>query len=112
MAVNINTGIINDELSINCPLHLRRVIFLPAQLESLLEQSLLPGELVVSDDASTDGTVQLLEAFKENAPFEVKLILTRSDLGRCKTLAGLWSYAGAAMLLYVMGKLYTFARTQ
>ena len=55
--------------------------FLPEQLESLMEQSLLPGELVVSDDASTDGTVQLLEAFTEKAPFEVKLVQNETRLG-------------------------------
>ena len=56
-------------------------IFLPAQLESLMDQSLLPGELVVCDDASTDDTLQLLEAFAEKAPFKVKIILNKKHMG-------------------------------
>ncbi len=48
--------------------------FLRQQLESFLVQSRLPDELCVSDDASTDGTVGIVEAFAATAPFPVKLL--------------------------------------
>ena len=37
--------------------------YLQSQLESLLAQTRLPDEIVLSDDASTDATMGLLEAF-------------------------------------------------
>ncbi|WP_410832883.1 glycosyltransferase [Paraburkholderia sp. SIMBA_030] len=47
--------------------------FLPEQLMSLAAQSVLPAELVVTDDGSTDGTVDLIERFAEHAPFPVRV---------------------------------------
>ncbi|QDU94631.1 glycosyltransferase family 2 protein [Lignipirellula cremea] len=58
--------------------------YLGPQLESLLQQSRLPDELVVSDDASTDGTVALLEAFAAEAPFPVRLL--RQNVNRGSTV--------------------------
>ncbi len=55
--------------------------FLPIQLESLLSQSLLPAELVISDDSSTDNTVKIVETFAEKAPFEVRLVVNDKRLG-------------------------------
>ena len=45
--------------------------FLQAQLDSLARQTLRPLELVVGDDASTDGTIAILDAFAKTAPFPV-----------------------------------------
>lgn len=47
--------------------------FLPEQLESLARQTTLPDELVVHDDGSTDGTVEVLSAFSTSAPFPVRV---------------------------------------
>jgi glycosyltransferase involved in cell wall biosynthesis len=55
--------------------------YLRAQLESLRGQSLLPDELVVGDEASTDGTWEILEAFAASAPFSVRLIRNAQPLG-------------------------------
>ncbi len=44
---------------------------LAEQLASLAEQTLLPFELVVTDDGSTDGTLSVVRAFAETAPFPV-----------------------------------------
>lgn len=41
--------------------------FLEAQLESLLAQTRLPRQIVVSDDASTDGTADIIDAFTYRA---------------------------------------------
>jgi glycosyltransferase involved in cell wall biosynthesis len=42
--------------------------FLSAQLESILNQTLLPDEIVLSDDASTDDTVAIAEAIAATHP--------------------------------------------
>jgi glycosyltransferase involved in cell wall biosynthesis len=55
--------------------------FLSGQLASLAEQTLLPTELVVCDDASDDGTWHLLEAFRHRAPFPVRLHRNANRLG-------------------------------
>lgn len=47
--------------------------FLSRQLDSLLTQTRPPDELVVCDDGSTDGTVEILEDFAHRSPFPVRL---------------------------------------
>lgn len=48
--------------------------FLHAQLQSLLQQTLLPTSLVISDDNSSDSTVDILEEFAASAPFPVHIL--------------------------------------
>lgn len=50
--------------------------FLPAQLQSYVDQTHPPDELVVGDDASTDSTLAVLEEFADRAPFPV--VITRN----------------------------------
>ncbi len=83
MAVSKNANRINDELSIalcTC----EGSFFLPAQLESLAGQSLVPGEVVVCDDASTDGSVDIVEEFAKKVPFKVKITVNGTRLGAVK----------------------------
>lgn len=58
--------------------------FLPAQLESYLDQTRLPDELVICDDGSTDGTASLITNFAKNAPFAVRLQINKKTLGSTK----------------------------
>ena len=51
------------------------------QLCSLSGQTSLPSELVITDDGSTDRTLEILRAFKEMAPFDVKLYVNKERLG-------------------------------
>jgi len=51
------------------------------QLESIARQTLLPTELVVTDDGSTDATLTILEEFAGNAPFPVKVVRNLTRLG-------------------------------
>lgn len=55
--------------------------YLHAQLASLARQSDLPGELVVCDDGSTDGTPAVLERFAGDAPFPVRVHQNPRNLG-------------------------------
>lgn len=55
--------------------------FIRQQLDSLANQSLLPVELVVTDDCSTDTTLQILEDFSKNSPFPVRVHRNPNRLG-------------------------------
>jgi Glycosyl transferase family 2 len=55
--------------------------FLDAQLASIAAQTRTPDELVVCDDGSTDGTVEIVERFARQAPFEVRLVRNEQALG-------------------------------
>ena len=55
--------------------------FLWEQLDSLAMQTLLPAELVVSDDNSADNTRALVERFAAEAPFPVQLLPPGPRLG-------------------------------
>jgi glycosyltransferase involved in cell wall biosynthesis len=55
--------------------------FLRDQLSSLANQSRLPDELVVTDDRSTDQTIQILKEFRASAPFAVQLSANDRRLG-------------------------------
>ena len=58
--------------------------YLQSQLDSYVAQERQPDEIVVCDDASTDDTVTILEAFKGSAPFQVRIIKNQSNLGYTK----------------------------
>jgi glycosyltransferase involved in cell wall biosynthesis len=55
--------------------------YLEEQLESVAWQTRPPDELVICDDASTDGTVEIVERFQSRAPFPVRLSINNDRLG-------------------------------
>jgi glycosyltransferase involved in cell wall biosynthesis len=55
--------------------------FLAAQLDSIAGQTLLPAEVVVCDDGSTDGTIDLVQRFAAGAPFPVRRHVNPVNLG-------------------------------
>ncbi len=55
--------------------------FLREQLDSLAKQALLPTEVVITDDGSTDGTLQVIENFSRNASFPVRVFRNKTRLG-------------------------------
>ena len=59
--------------------------FLPEQLSSLAGQTRPPDELIIVDDGSTDGTLDLIDDFATWAPFEVRLLERREHLGTWAT---------------------------
>lgn len=55
--------------------------YLPQQLDSLAAQTLCPFELVVTDDGSTDNSLEIVESFSERAPFPVHIRSNQRRLG-------------------------------
>lgn len=55
--------------------------YLREQLDSLANQTLLPAELHVGDDRSTDDTLDILEDFRSRAPFPVHVAASQQKLG-------------------------------
>jgi glycosyltransferase involved in cell wall biosynthesis len=66
--------------------------FIREQLESLSAQTRLPDELVVTDDGSTDGTLEILRTFAREAPFPVRVHPGERNLGYT------WNFLRAARL--------------
>jgi glycosyltransferase involved in cell wall biosynthesis len=61
--------------------------YLKEQLESFLRQKLLPHEIVVCDDLSTDSTVKILEDFSQTAPFSVRIYQNDRNIGLTKNFS-------------------------
>ena len=55
--------------------------FLDEQLGSLARQTVLPAELIASDDCSSDNTLSVLEKFARAAPFPVRILRNASNVG-------------------------------
>jgi glycosyltransferase involved in cell wall biosynthesis len=55
--------------------------FILQQLKSLTAQTCLPLELVVSDDGSSDETLNVIRSFAKTAPFEVRILPAHPRLG-------------------------------
>jgi len=55
--------------------------FLAEQLDSLVIQSILPGEIVICDDGSTDGSIEVIEEFSRRSPIPVRLVVNQQRLG-------------------------------
>ena len=55
--------------------------FLPDLLDSILAQTCPPGEIVCSDDASTDDTVAVLERYASQSPVPIKIIRQETNIG-------------------------------
>jgi glycosyltransferase involved in cell wall biosynthesis len=58
--------------------------YLRGQLESIAAQTTMPTELVACDDASTDATLSILEAFSRDAPFRVRVTANKANIGAIK----------------------------
>lgn len=59
-------------------------VFLKQQLDSILEQSLMPDELIIVDDNSDDNTVNLIHEITNDCTVDIKVIQNESRLGIVK----------------------------
>ena len=48
--------------------------YIKEQLQSFCTQTLLPHEVVVCDDCSTDDTIKIIEELSHTLPYKVKII--------------------------------------
>jgi glycosyltransferase involved in cell wall biosynthesis len=55
--------------------------YISEQLESIASQSVLPAEVVITDDCSSDSTIEIIQQFASTAPFPVKLVRNAERLG-------------------------------
>lgn len=53
------------------------------QLHSFVDQTLLPDELIITDDCSTDKTEEIVREFARTAPFKVIFHRNEKNLGYC-----------------------------
>jgi glycosyltransferase involved in cell wall biosynthesis len=72
--------------------------FLSEQLESFLAQERMPDELLVSDDASTDETLSIVDGFARRAPFQVKVSVNAERLGFIQNFAAALALSDADMI--------------
>ena len=61
--------------------------YLKQQLDSIAAQTILPDELIIGDDCSTDKTLEILDEFKNKVSFDVKILKNEVNKGYIKNFA-------------------------
>ena len=54
------------------------------QIDSFLNQTLLPDEIIICDDCSSDKTIKILKEYKKNNLVKIKLFMNKYNLGFTK----------------------------
>ncbi|WP_233399168.1 glycosyltransferase family 2 protein [Idiomarina abyssalis] len=57
--------------------------YIHEQLQSFVDQTRQPDELIITDDCSTDDTESIVREFAKNAPFKVEFHRNEKNLGYC-----------------------------
>ncbi len=73
--------------------------YLQEQLDSFLYQSRQPDELMVCDDGSTDGTLEVLETLRRQAPFAVHVYRNETSLGCTKHFERAMSFCAGDIIV-------------
>ena len=66
--------------------------FLEEQLNSFLQQTILPDEIIICDDASQDDTLDIIKRWKEQVSFAVYVVKNPVRLGICNNFENLWQH--------------------
>lgn len=74
--------------------------FIDEQLNSFALQTVLPDEIIICDDGSTDGTVGKINAFKERSGLNVRLFVNEEKLGVTKNFEKACSLAQNAIVFF------------
>jgi glycosyltransferase involved in cell wall biosynthesis len=61
--------------------------YILSQLESIANQTVIPNEIIICDDKSTDNTVQIINDFKKNTNINIKIIINEFSLGFTQNFA-------------------------
>jgi hypothetical protein len=74
--------------------------WLRQQLDSLARQTLLPSELVISDDQSTDGTFEVIREFAATSPFPVRVVPNHIRRGFADNFINALGYSSSDCVAY------------
>lgn len=74
--------------------------FLQEQLDSIAAQIRLPDEVVVGDDGSTDSTLAILERWKAEMPFQVKILRNPENLGYSRNFENVVKHTSGDILFF------------
>ena len=79
--------------------------FVGEAVRSALAQTYRPLEIILSDDASSDGTFEIMEAASKDCPADVRLILNRNDrnIGIGNHINKVVSMSGGEILVLAAG---------
>lgn len=77
--------------------------FLIDLLESIENQSIAPTNLIICDDASTDGSAALIREFSNSTRLENQLHLSTRNIGLTRTLNAAISHVETAYVAYISG---------
>lgn len=55
--------------------------YIQEQLQSFVDQTLQPDEVIITDDKSTDNTVEIIREFAKKAPFKIEVSINEKNLG-------------------------------
>lgn len=58
--------------------------YLKEQLESIMQQTVLPDEMIICDDGSVDETLEIIEEFKKGVKFKLNIYHNEKTLGSTK----------------------------
>ena len=58
--------------------------YLKEQIDSFLNQTLLPDEIIIVDDCSSDKTIEIIEKYKKNYSDKIKFFKNEHNLGFTK----------------------------
>jgi glycosyltransferase involved in cell wall biosynthesis len=56
-------------------------LYISELLHSISDQTTLPNELIISDDSSTDSTLEIVNEFVQNVTFPVRILRNKNQLG-------------------------------
>jgi glycosyltransferase involved in cell wall biosynthesis len=74
--------------------------YLSEQLDSFCKQSVLPDELVVSDDNSKDATKEIILNFAKTAPFKVLFVENNHNSGVVKNFENALKHAKGDIIFF------------
>lgn len=76
-------------------------------LDSVLtQQTPFQYEVLIGDDASNDGTAQIIQEYVQNVPNQLRAVLRKDNLGATKNLSDLLTLAQGKYLAYLEGDDY------
>jgi len=79
---------------------------LQQQLDSLAAQDVLPDELIICDDSSSDKTILIAENFAKNSLFKVRIFRNPKNLGYVKNFEKAISLCQCDIIFYVIRMIF------